>query len=99
MNNTTQISVKNIVSNTETNVEGIKLYCVLDKSLKEKHIITLEIENDMQLTSSFLNSSLGNIIDNYGFNILKSNLKLKCSKAQYNRLSSYLYKYNDIYQK
>lgn len=96
---TKNISLKSIVLNTDTNVEGIKLYCVIEKSLKQNNIFILEIEDDMPLTSSFLNSSLGNVIDNYGYSLLKNHLKLKCNKNQYDRVIKYLFKYNEIYQK
>lgn len=99
MKTSNQILIKNIVTNTETNVEGVKLYCVVDKFLKEDLNIILEIENDMVLSSSFLNSSLGSILDKYGLDKLKNSLKLKCNKSQFERISTYLYKYNHIYCK
>lgn len=98
MKNLIHITVKDIVSNTETNVEGVKLYCIIEKTIKDNSTIILEIENDMILSSSFLNSSLGSILDNYGFNNLKNNLKLKCNKYQFQRINTYLNKYKELYQ-
>jgi hypothetical protein len=98
MDKVKNISLKQIVTNTETNVEGVKLYCVLENSLKQNIVFILEIEGDMSLSSSFLNSSLGNLIDNYGFETLKNHLKLKCNKPQYERINFYLNKYKNLYQ-
>lgn len=98
MNTLNNIQLKSIVLNTDTNVEGIKLYCIIVSSLKQGNPFVLEIEDDMPLTSSFLNSSLGNIIDEYGYSVLKSHLKLKCNKNQLDRVRKYLFKYNEIYQ-
>ncbi|WP_396151273.1 STAS-like domain-containing protein [Flavobacterium sp.] len=99
MDSTTNILVKDIVNNTEMNIEGVKLYCVLEKNLKQYNNIILNIDNDMVLSSSFLNSSLGNILDNYGLDRLKNSLKFKCNKNQFERISTYLHKYNEIYKK
>ena len=97
MKTQTKISLSSIVSNTETNTEGIKLFCVISKTIKDDTLLILEIDSDMALSSSFLNSALGEIIDNYSLDILKSFLKIKSSKTQFDRINSYLTKYNNIY--
>ncbi len=97
MKTQTTISLNSIVSNTETNTEGIKLFCVISKAIKDDKLIILEIDSDMALSSSFLNSALGEIIDNYSLDILKSYLKIKSSRTQFDRINSYLTKYNNIY--
>lgn len=97
MKTQTRISLASIVSNTETNTEGIKLFCVISKAIKNDESIILEIDSNMALSSSFLNSALGEVIDNYSLNILKSSLKIVSSKTQFERINSYLTKYDNIY--
>lgn len=92
-----KISLANIVSNTDTNVEGVKLYCVIAKAIKNDETLILEIDSNVALSSSFLNSSLGGIIDDFSFEELKSFLKIETNKTQFERISSYLTKYHQIY--
>lgn len=92
-------SLKNFVDNTDTNVEGVKLFCLLDKLISDDVAFVLEVESNMTLSSSFLNSSLGNIIDKYGYNSLKDKLKIKTNKSQFDRISKYIKKYNELYHK
>lgn len=91
--------LKDYVTNTDTNIEGVKLFCLLDNLISNSEVFILEIENDMSLSSSFLNSSFGNIIDKYGFINLKNHLKIKTNKSQFGRISNYLNKYNELYHK
>lgn len=97
MKTQTKISLASIVSNTETNIEGIKLFCVISKAIKNDESLILEIDSDMAFSSSFLNSSLGEIIDMYNIDVLKSTLRIESSKTQFERINSYLVKYNNIY--
>lgn len=97
MKTQTKISLASIVSNTETNIEGIKLFCVISKAIKNDESLILEIDSDTAFSSSFLNSSLGEIIDIYNIDILKSTLRIESSKTQFERINSYLIKYNNIY--
>ena len=97
MKTQTKILLSSIVSNTDTNTEGIKLFCVISKAIKDNDLLIIEIDSNMSLTSSFLNSALGEIIDNYSLDILKSSLKIVSSKTQFDRINSYLTKYNNIY--
>lgn len=96
-NNLIEIKLNSIVDNTDSNSEGVKLYCVLDTHFKNNKILLLEINSDMSLTSSFLNSSFGNILDKYGYDKLKSNLKIKANNNQFTRVKDYLNQYNEIY--
>ncbi|MCY1234089.1 hypothetical protein D3C87_43260 [compost metagenome] len=97
MKTQTRISLANIVSNTETNIEGVKLFCVITKAIRNDESLILEIDSHMALSSSFLNSALGEIIDNYSLDVLKSCLRIESSKTQFERINSYLIKYNNIY--
>ena len=97
MKTQTKILLSSIVSNTETNSEGVKLFCVITKAIKNEESIILEIDSNMTLSSSFLNSSLGEVIDNYNLDVLKTYLKIQTTKTQFERINSYLNKYNDAY--
>lgn len=97
MKTQTKYLLSSIVSNTETNSEGVKLFCVIAKAIKNEESILLEIDSDMTLSSSFLNSSLGEVIDNYSLDILKTYLKVQTTKTQFERINTYLNKYNNTY--
>lgn len=92
-----EIKLKSLVNNTDNNTEGVKLYCILDDYFKNNDMLLLVVDSDMSLTSSFLNSSFGNIIDKYGYDKLKNSLKIKTNKNQIDRIKDYLEKYNEVY--
>jgi len=98
MKTKTNISLNSIVSNTETNIEGVRLFCVISEAIKNNTELMLEIDSDMTLSSSFLNSSFGEIIERFDLEKLKSTVKIKTSRTQFQRISEYLNKFNSIYQ-
>ena len=70
------IIIKNVTSGTLSNTEGAILFCAIDFALKSNIPVLLSFESINTISSSFLNSSIGNIVDKYGFTILKDNLKI-----------------------
>ena len=67
---TTRISVKDVTNSTLSNCDGIQLQTAIDNALAADDMVSLSFHDVHTLSSSFLNSSLGNIIDKYGLNIL-----------------------------
>lgn len=94
-----KILLSSIVSDTETNSEGVKLFCVIAKAIRSEESILLEIDSNMTLSSSFLNSSFGEIIDNYDIDVLKTHVKIQTTKTQFERINTYLNKYNNAYHR
>jgi len=91
------LELNKIVENYSSNSEGYKLFTLLDKYAEENKIVVVSIDNTATLSSSFLNSSIGEFLDKYGYDFFKTNVKIKTSKTQFNRLSNYLEKYNNLY--
>ncbi|MCR9181461.1 MAG: STAS-like domain-containing protein [Flavobacteriaceae bacterium] len=91
------LDLNKVVENYSSNAEGYKLFTLLDKYAEENQIVVISIDNTAALSSSFLNSSIGQFLDKYGFDLFKSNIKIKTSKTQFNRLLNYLDKYNNLY--
>jgi len=73
---TETIIVKNITQGTLTNVDGLKLKLAIDAALVKDNIVTLSFSGISSISSSFLNSSLGDIIENYNISILKNRIKI-----------------------
>ena len=71
-----QINLVDIVDGTSTNIEGVKLYCALNKHLKSNEAVILSLKACTPLSSSFLNSSIGNLIEDYGFDYVIDNVKI-----------------------
>ncbi len=72
---TKKVIVKDIINSALSNIDGIQLEAVLDKALSDGYCVTISFHGISVMTTSFLNSSLGNLIDKYGIDIL-SNIRL-----------------------
>jgi len=68
--NTKKISIKDVASSTLSNADGVKLQTAIDKILSDGDTVVISFYGINVVSSSFLNSSLGNLIDKYGFDIL-----------------------------
>ena len=74
---------------------------VLYDKIKDSYLrgdqILLFIDNDTPVSSSFLNSSIGVFLDNYGLQNFKDTVKFKGAPAQFKRISTYIKDYTKIY--
>lgn len=76
MKNTNNIIVKNVCNGTFTNADGMSLFLTIDSSLKDSNNVLLSFSGINSVSSSFLNSSIGSIIEKYGINVMKDNIKI-----------------------
>lgn len=67
---TSKIIVKDLVPSTLSNADGYQLFIAIDKILASGNNVVLSFHDINTLSSSFLNSSFGNMIDKYGFDVL-----------------------------
>ncbi len=67
-----KLYLKNIVQDTYTNAAGYALLSVLKKYIEEDKKVILSFEGATPPSSSFLNSSIGELLDEIGFHKLKS---------------------------
>ncbi len=70
------IIVKDLVPGTLTNPDTMPLFVTLDKNLASDVGVSLSFQGVTLLSSSFLNSSLGELMDKYGTDILKDKLSI-----------------------
>ncbi|MBZ9627447.1 DUF4325 domain-containing protein [Psychroflexus sp. CAK1W] len=89
--------LRNLVSNAGSVDEGAVLFNHLKEAFRNGQYIVLEIDSDMSLSSSFLNSSVGQFLDEYGFLSFKKTIKFKGSKTQFQRLNKYIQDYKSLY--
>lgn len=73
-NNKIIITVKDVVSGTSTNAEGFALYTVMNKAISNDKTIVLSLKACTALSSSFLNSSIGAIVEKHGLKEMKGKL-------------------------
>ena len=84
------IYLSNIVIDTYTNSAGYSLYLELEKYISKGKKVILSFKNATPTSSSFLNSSIGEVIDKFGFDSFKSQIKLSdMSKSQAGVLKKY----------
>ena len=70
------IPVKDVVKGTSTNEEALPLFDAIDNILSMSNIAVLSLKDCAPMSSSFLNSSVGVIIEKYGFDLLKGKLSI-----------------------
>ena len=73
---TPTILLDDVVNGTFTNDEGAKLYAALAPHLAAGTVVRLSLRGATAMSSSFLNSSFGDLIDHYGIAALRRSLKL-----------------------
>jgi hypothetical protein len=91
------IQLKNISHSFNSNKDGMLLFNIFETTIKDKNSILLEIDNEIAMSSSFLNSSFGEVLSLYGLDVLKSHIKIKTSKNQFERISNYISKYRRVH--
>lgn len=93
------LNVREIVNGSSTNLDGDALFSVLEQEYKQQGQILLVIDNDLAMSSSFLNSSIGAFLDKYGLEVFKKSIRFKGNQNQFNRLSRYIQKYTEAHLK
>lgn len=91
------IILKSIVKNSSSNEQGALLFDVLQKFYLNNDSIILEVDSDLSMSSSFLNSSFGMFLDSYGLENFKKTIKFKGTKTQFARVSDYINDYSELF--
>jgi hypothetical protein len=89
--------LKDLIKDTSSNEQGEILFNLMKKYFNSSESFILEVDTDLSLSSSFLNSSFGQFLDLYGLISLKKIIKIKGSKFQFQKISTYIESYNEIY--
>lgn len=89
--------LKNIVEDSSSNLSGALLFGALKEAWSKKERVLLHVDSDMTLSSSFLNSSIGQFLDQYGLDTFKEVVQFKGSKNQFQRIASYISSYSKVY--
>ncbi|MGB5941461.1 MAG: DUF4325 domain-containing protein [Leeuwenhoekiella sp.] len=89
--------LRDIVKNSSSVEEGAVLFNHLKNAYLGNDTLILQVDSDVSLSSSFLNSSVGEFLDNYGFSNFKDTLKFKGSHTQFRRFNKYVQEYRNLY--
>lgn len=89
--------LKSLVKNSSSNEQGMILFNSLENAYLSQDSLILDVDSELTLSSSFLNSSIGQFLDKYGLNNFKQTVRFKGSKNQFSRLSEYIKKYSNTY--
>ncbi|NWJ49370.1 MAG: STAS-like domain-containing protein [Bacteroidetes bacterium] len=74
--NTVKIIVNQVTTGTLSNADGYSLKAKIIDVLANGDAVLLSFDSIITISSSFLNSSIGEIVDQYGFDILKDRVKI-----------------------
>lgn len=89
--------LKDLVKDSSSNEQGMILFESLQDAYLSNSTLILYVDSDLSMSSSFLNTSIGQFLDKYGLSSFKETVKFKGSKSQFLRLTDYISKYNTIY--
>ncbi|MBA9076076.1 STAS-like domain-containing protein [Rufibacter quisquiliarum] len=70
------IKLMDCVTGTSTNTEGLALSLVLLTELKDGNVVKLSLDGCTPMSSSFLNSSFGEVVEEVGMDVIKNQLRL-----------------------
>ena len=65
-----------LTAGTSTNTEGDKLFAALAPYVAQAAVVRLSLLNASPMSTSFLNSSFGELIDNFGVAAVRGSVKL-----------------------
>lgn len=89
--------IKKLVTGTSTNSEAVALYVEMKKSADLNDSIILSFAGIDYVSSSFLNSSVGEFIETYGFDVFVKNIKFTdCNKDLATMIKSYVTKFKTL---
>ena len=89
-----------LVEDTSTNGDGKVLYRVLRPHLERGEVVHLSLAWTTSLSSSFLNSSIGRIIKEYGYQVLRDQVALRdYTPPQARRLHKYVMLYRGMMER
>lgn len=75
-------NVKNLVDGCDTNDQGAVVYGYVAKSLRKGQSVGLDFSGISNVTSSFVNSSFVQLVDDFGVDAVRSLLVLKGVNSQ-----------------
>lgn len=87
----TIIELMNVVNGTLLNEDGHSLFLEIVREFDNGNSVMLSLKDSTPMTTSFMNSSFGELVDKYGIEKLRSNLAIinfRPSHAQH--IKSYL---------
>ena len=88
---TSPVFLNDITNDTFTNEGGFQLFTFLEKYIRDNKLVVLSFRDSHALSTSFLNSSFGELISLYGFEAFKANIKpIDLTKSQATIILNYL---------
>ena len=89
--------IKKMVTGTPTNAEALSLFLDMKKCAELNNSFTLDFTGVDYVSSSFLNSSIGEFIEVYGFNDFASKVKfIGCNKDLAAMIKGYVVKFKTL---
>ena len=82
--------LKTIIEDTSSNSEGLVLFSRLKNAYLSDSPIVLVVDSELHMSSSFLNTSIGYFLEEYGMSNFKKTVRFQGSKIQFDRLSKYI---------
>lgn len=76
MKESTLLIVKDLCKSTLSNADGVSLKIAIVNSLKDSKNVLISFKGIDSISSSFLNSSIGEVVDEMHFDVLRNRIKI-----------------------
>ncbi len=84
------LRVSDICADTLTNAAGYALYTAVENSIAQSDLVEVSFEGTNGISSSFLNSSVGALIEKHGIEVLSQIKLVKISGTQADVLKKFV---------
>ena len=86
-----KMELLSLTNGTATFEQGAGLYIAIASEISNNTIVTLSLHNAPAMSSSFMHGSFGQLIENFGVDAVKRNLKLiNCLPSHVDRIKEYV---------
>lgn len=93
---TTRINLMEVSKGTSTNHDGHSLFVSVDNELSKGNKAILSLKNASPMSSSFLNSSFGELVEKYGLEKIKASVLITdFTNSSLDRIKNYLQNLNE----
>jgi len=85
------ITINSLNIGLSTNADGNRLYATLKPYFIKNKVVYLSFENTIPMSSSFFNSSFGELIDEFGSDMFKEHvIPININKSQLDLIKKYI---------
>ena len=92
-----KVVISEILTHGDLPKSGESLYQLMADAVNMGNVLQIDMSGAISLPTIFLNTSFGRMLEDYGYEVLKSHLSfVHITKSQAERISDYIRKFLDV---